>query len=658
MTKLLTFLTTSFLVLIFACEILYSGEETLLDFYGDPLPQGATARFGSLRWRIPKAVNAVALSPNGKLVGAVNMDGKVFVWDKEDGRLLHQFSGSKAGAASLAFSPDGKYLATGGAPDYKTRDGDFHIRIWDLKTGNLKKLFPPVNGSPITKLVFTSDSSTLISAGFGQQVIAWKSPSGEKIREYPTDEVSYHSVALSPDEKWLAASGNDSKTVVVFSLDGSRKLCQLKSNRSYFYNFEFTPDSKALMTHEHDRLRFWDITSGKPRSTIPFEQAASYEFYLAPDGKKIAHTGKGRDNGIHWLDAVTGKPLDIWKESTDRIGALTFSHDGKVVVTGDWGAVRVWNTATGKVIRQPSGPSHISYSLGFSADGKTLLAASQSALFFLDGPTLREQVRIPIAVDGDIFSGHRFPVVLSPDGTLVAFQESKGAIHLVDPREPKAVRTLRCPGWVSGSLAFSADGKTLYVTGYKSAGLRVWNVQTGKEIAPLDKNILAGSNIALAGRAEKLAVAVDGASPRCRLWDLRTGKEEPGFELKNDRVGCGADAILLSEDGKLLLASFANEYIGVWDVAKKAERHRFKFTFEDGPFRWAFSNDSKLLVTSHGDGTIRTWDMANGQKVAEVSGHPTNHIVSIACSPDGAGLVTTCTSCTILRWRKTAWQGK
>ena len=656
MTKLLTYLSTGFLVLLLGSGIVRPGEKTPLDAYGDRLPPGATARFGSLRWRIPNAVKAVAISPNGKLVGVANMHGNVYVWDKEDGRLLHEFSGSNSGSASLAFSPDGKYLATGGAPDYKTRNGDFRIRIWDLKTGKLEKLFPPVNGSPITKLVFTSDSATLFSAGLGQQITAWKSPRGEKIREYPTDEEAYGIVALSPDEKWLATPG-DIKTVVVFSRDGSRKLCELRTD-SGFYDFEFSPDSKSLLTHEHKRLRFWDITTGKPRLTIPIELAAfMYHFHLAPDGKKIAYAGSGRDSEIHWLDAGTGKLLDAWKGCHHKIWALTFSRDGKEVVTGDWGVVRVWDMATGKVIRQPTGPSHISYTLCFSADGKTLLAGSQSALFFLDGLSLKEQVRIPIAVDDEVYPGHRFPLALSPDGNLAAFQGEKDAIHLVNPREPKQVRTLRCPGWVSDSLAFSSDGKNLYSTGHKMAGLRVWNVQTGNEIAPLAKDILASSNLAMAHGAEKLAVAVDGAHPRCRLWDLRTGREEPGFDLKNDRVGCGADRILLSKDGKLLLASFVHEYISIWDLAKKVERHRFKFTFEDGPFRWEFSNDGKLLVTSHGDGTIRTWDMANGKKVAEVSGHPTKDIVALACSPDG-GLVSTCTSCTVLRWQNAAWQGK
>jgi WD40 repeat protein len=557
-----------------------------------------------------------------------------------------------AGAASLAFSPDGKYLATGGAPDYKSRDGDFHIRLWDLQTGKLKTLFPPVNGSPITKLIFTSDSATLISAGLGQQVTAWKSPSGERIREFPTDEESYHSVALSPDEKWVAASGNDSKTAVVFSLDGSHKLCQIRSKRSYFYNFEFSPDNKALLTYEHDRLCFWDITTGKPRSTIPFEGAASHNFYLAPDGKKIAYDGN--DNDIHWLDALTGKPFDSWKGCSAPLSALTFSRDGKLVVTGDWGVVRVWDASTAKVIRQPQGFRKICYGLCCSADGKTVLAANHETLYFLEGQTLRERVSVPIAMDVNHYPNYRISVVLSPDGNVAACLGKNDEILLADSREPKLVRTFRRPDWVAASLAFSADGKHLYATGHKSVGLRIWHVQTGKEVEPLDKTLAPLTNLTLAHQAERLAVVVKGAKPLCRIWDLRLGKEETALELNTGPVRYGPDEIQLSQDGKLLLAYHVNSHVSIWDLAKKVERHRFMHSFEDGPFRWAFSSDSKLLVTTHAEGTFRSWDMTTGKKVAELRGHPES---IVACSADGS-LISTCTSCTVLRWQKSAWQGK
>lgn len=93
-------LAVGFLASLLASEPRRSDERTLLDVYGDPLPPGAMARFGSLRWRLPNAIEMVAVSPDGEQVAAVNSDGAVAVWEKDGGRLLHEMRGSKTGEAS------------------------------------------------------------------------------------------------------------------------------------------------------------------------------------------------------------------------------------------------------------------------------------------------------------------------------------------------------------------------------------------------------------------------------------------------------------------------------------------------------------------------------------------------------------------------------
>lgn len=639
-------LTAGFLALMLTGGPIRSDEKAPLDVYGDPLPQGATARFGSLRWRMPGAIEMVAVSPNSKLVAAVNMKGNVSVWETQSGRLLHEVTSSKTKEACLAFSPDGKYLATGGGFDTPAGTGDYRVRIWELKTGKLKLQLPSQKGD-ITKLVFTSDGVTLLSAGCDQPVTAWKIPSGEKLREFSTKERTLHDVALSPNDKWLAVSEDDLKTITVFSFDGTRRPFQLETKWNFFNGFEFSPDSKSLMTLEHDRLRFWEVASGKPRSTIALKHSSWRNAHLSPDGKKIGFTNVGKD--IIWLDAATGKQIDTWKGCSDTVRTLAFSRDGKTVVSGDWGVVRVWDAATGKVIQEPTGPSQICYSLVFSADGKTVLAASHNCLYFLDGQTLRERTRVPVTMDNHDYPDYRFSVALSPDGTLAAFLGQKDEIVLIDSHDSKAVRTLRRPGWLPASLAFSPDGKHLYVVGHKSTGLRVWNVQTEREESPLDKDLLPLSNLSLACDGRKLAVVVKGHQARCRIWNLRTGKEEAGLK-------CAPDEILLSPDGKLLAAHRVKGHVTIWDVDKQVERHRFDFGF-DGPLAWAFSKDGKFLVTGHVNGLFRTWSMADGKKVSEVCGHQ-GGVVALACSPEGKGLVSTCTNCTVLRWRKTGWQGK
>ncbi len=642
-------LAVGFLVLLLKSEARCSDEKTLLDVYGDPLPPGAMARFGSLRWRLPGAIDMLAVSPDGTQVAAVNMDGAVAVWEKDSGRPLHEIRGSKAGEASLAFSPDGQLLATGGRFDNHTGTGDFRVRIWDLKTGKIKTELPAQNGE-ISRLVFTSDGRTLFSAGFDQPVIAWKIPEGDKLYAFPTEEYTFHDVAISPNDECVAVSDNDLKTVTVYSLDGTRKLCKVKSRWNFFNRLEFAPDGKSLVTHEQGGVLIWEVASGKLQAAIPLEQDSFRKAYLSPDGKKMALIGGDRRD-ISWLDVAAGKPLDAWHGGAEGFDSLAFSHDGKTVVTADWGAVRVWDASKGKVIQEPTGPDQICYALAFSVDGKTALAASYNALYFLDGKTLKERTRIPVAMDRHDYPDYRFSVVLSPDGATAAFLGRKDEIVLMDSRNSDKVQTLRRPDWSPASLAFSTDGARLYALGHKSPGLRVWDLKTGKESISPDETLQPLSNLSVAHRGEKLAVVVKGAEPRCRLWDLRTEKEQTSLKLTDD-----PDKIMLSDDGKLLVMhQHMSNYVSIWDVAKGVELRRIDIGA--GMLTWAFSDDGCFLVTSHDGEVIRTWRTADGTKVAELRGHR-GGIVALALSPEDGGLVSGCTECTILRWQKRAWQGK
>jgi WD40 repeat protein len=185
--------------------------------------------------------------------------------------------------------------------------------------------------------------------------------------------------------------------------------------------------------------------------------------------------------------------------------------------------------------------------------------------------------------------------------------------------------------------------------------LRVWNLETGEEDSALDKDLLPSSNLAVTHGAEKLAVIVN--ETRCRLWDLRTGKEQTGLKLTTGPVAYGPEEIMLSDDGKLLATYHTNSHVSVWEVATQLERCRIQIG-TPGMESWAFSDDGKLLVTAQ-DGVISTWSMADGKKVGELRGHRSDSgIIGLAVSPEDGGLVSTCTECTVLRWQKSAWQGK
>jgi WD40 repeat protein len=620
-----------------------------LDVYGDPLPPGATARFGSLRWRMPGAIEAVAVSPDGQRVASVNMYGRVAVWDMATGRQLYELTGSEAGECCLAFSPDGRYLATGGRHEIK-KVCDYRVRVWEVRTGNQRARLPRQEDW-ISQLAFSPDGKRIVTAGPRQPVIIWEFPSGSKLREFVVKADAWHHFALSPNGRWLAVA-DDERTLQVHAFDTGRRLVQLKTKTpDHLHGFRFSSDSRSLLIVESQSVSCRELATGKQRWQTALKDAFGLRFHPAPDGRKIAVIASVSGRDIRWLDASTGKLQSSWPGPPDGVSALAFSADGRTIVSGGWGAVHVWDAATGKVVRGPVGPERGCYSLSFSPDGKTLVAGSTD-LLFLDGLTLRERRRFHVNVNWG-WGQTWHSVEVSPDGTLAAAVGAKGEIVLVDTQTGKLVRTLRRPGWVTKSLGFGPGGKKLYAVGHKDAALRVWDVATGDEDPPLCVDLVRGeytlANLAVDRAGAKLATMTHGAKARCRLWDLRTGREVQDLEETGDEL-------LFSRDGKLLAAYHYKSHINVWDVARRVKRLRLNLG-RDGVSAWTFSADGRLLITGHSDGSFRTWSLTDGRKLAEVRGHP-DVVAALACSPDGEGLVSACTGCTVLRWEAAAWKGK
>src|SRR5437879_6148515 len=122
------------LILLLLVPLFAQGKKPLVDQAGDPLPEGAIARLGTVRWRHGDTVYYLVFSPDGRLVATACGDGLAHLWERKTGKELRRFEGHRGGVRCLAFSADGKRLATGGVIDET-------LRLWDVSTGKeLRKL--------------------------------------------------------------------------------------------------------------------------------------------------------------------------------------------------------------------------------------------------------------------------------------------------------------------------------------------------------------------------------------------------------------------------------------------------------------------------------------------------------------------------------------
>jgi WD40 repeat protein len=167
------------------------------DALGDPLPEGAIARFGTARLRHPNGVKALAFSPSGKLLASAGWNNEIRLWDPATGKPRGQFQGHGVTVRAIAFAPDGRTLVSASS--------DGTVRLWDIaRRRQLRELIRDAYAP--TFVAFAAGGRTVAALGQGS-FWNWETATGKELSRiqdrFWVD--SGHEVALSADGKALFA---------------------------------------------------------------------------------------------------------------------------------------------------------------------------------------------------------------------------------------------------------------------------------------------------------------------------------------------------------------------------------------------------------------------------------------------------------------------
>ena len=613
-------------------------------------------------------------SPDGSILASGSVDETIQLWDVVTGKHKATLEGHTGGRRLMVFSPDGKTLAS--ADDLRwvpiSKD-DKTIRLWNIETGQHKSTLenPDFRANSIA---FSPDGDTIATGGWDKDIDIDLSVGAVRLWDAATGEHKETLIKERTDSVFTVAYSPNGASLVSGSKDGTIRLWdtatyQFKASLTGYPDaIAFSPDSNKLAIASQDKkIRLYDAVNGEHQLTLTEHTDEIYNLVFNPDGRTFA--GIGGDSTIRLWDAVTGEHLQTIIGHTRSVSSISFSSDGSRLATAGNGApdgpsgdkiIRIWNAQSGDLqstLKVPIGRwLNASYrkridAVSYSPDGKTLASASEDGTIRLwdvgsAKPRLITFEGLRGAQASDLLQAYSmdgFVLAYSPDGKTLASSSRDNltrdtTIQLWNAFTCKHKSTLTPERFDAiYSIAFSPDGHVL-AAGGRRGEVCMWDVTSGelKTTFPAPergwfRERFQWSVVAFSPDGRTLVSVARGynwmGSEVC-LWDVVSGECKASFGMV-----AGAGSVAFSPDGsalaiggtkgvtlwdvhKTLYQSTSNDHYsrldGVWETGGFDVTGRHKVTLK-GHARYvssvAFSPDGRTLASGSVDGTVLLWDV-------------------------------------------------
>ncbi|NTW49618.1 MAG: hypothetical protein HGB19_07820 [Chlorobiales bacterium] len=508
---------------------------------------------------------SVAFSPDGKWIASGDSGQMVRLWSIASGREVFLFKGHKQLVNNIAFSPDSTVLASA------SNDGT--IRLWDpVEQATLKALkahMLSVNG-----IAFSPGGRFLISGSSDKTAILWDVHSGKVLQTFVGHAHQVSGVAIN-SKGTLLATGSWDKTIKLWNIKTGDEIATLNGHPNGVIYIGFVPQTDYLISISYDRfkklstMKLSDCQSGHELGSL---KGSFYTIAISSDGKTIGMANTDRSVSICNMQESLPKAFD---QLIKEVGVQ--DHDDK---------------DDEDQLDDPDGIRH--------HKDRRRIAVSR-----------RRSRRLPLetvfevkSILNDHSSSKINALTFSPDETVLATVSWKAVLTNVTNGENKySLSGFSRSGYLY-AVAFSADGN-MFATSGSDKVIRLWETKTGNELGSLFGHKQSVNHVAFSPGGTLLASASNDGF--VRLWAINRLKEVERFKGHEDSV----NTLVFSPNGSFLASAGSDKVVMIWNVA--AGKAHMPLVGHTHPITAvAYGNQGNMIATGSSDGDIKIWDSKTG----------------------------------------------
>ncbi len=402
-------------------------------------------------------VTAIDYSFNELLLVTASKDSMVKVWDSANIGLLINLKGHTGPVMTAVFFPDAMKIVSGGK--------DSTVRIWNLLEKDSTKILRN-HKNIVNHLSFSLTGKKLFTGGYDNIINIWNADKCEIEKSIKCSGIFN---ALSPEgSKAILSQGEN---IIILNLDSNYISASLSGHSSSVSAIALSRDYAVAASGSWDRsVKIWNVQDGRLLKTLNGHNDGVLSLSISPDGERIV--SGGFDKKVNVWTVKTGTLLYSFTPSNDFIWKVSFSPDGSLFAAADWGNnVNVWNTYTGQLIHNLRFAGN---SIAFSPDGKKLVTGGFGLLKIWDVST-GYLIKDISGLAGEIIS-----LSFSPEGSKFATGAIDGSLRIWDATGYNMIYNISGTPGEALSVALSGEGSKLAAGGGKT--LNLFDAYSGNKI--------------------------------------------------------------------------------------------------------------------------------------------------------------------------------